>query len=66
MLVSQKDIITNIPGIIMPKSIDILKNELGGVFTILKSTHFAKGQRYSFLASVIPEDKNPIVISNLA
>ncbi len=66
MLVAQKDVITKIMGIIMPESINILKNELGGAFTILKSTHFAEGQRYSFLVSVIPKDKYWSVISNPA
>jgi hypothetical protein len=66
MLVAQKDVITKITGIIMPESIDTLKNELGGVFTILKSTHFTDGQRYGFFASVIPEDKYRIVINSPA
>jgi hypothetical protein len=66
MLVAQKDVITKITGIIMPESINILENELGGAFTILKSTHFAKGQCYSFLGSMIPKDKYRIVISNPA
>jgi hypothetical protein len=57
MLIAQKDAITKIMGIITPKSIDTLKNKLGGAFTILKSTHFVDGQRYGFLASVIPQDK---------
>ncbi len=39
MLVTQKDAITKITGIITPKSIDTLKKKLGGAFTILKSTH---------------------------
>ncbi len=63
MLVTQKDAITRITGIITPESIDGLENELGGAFTKLKSTHFAEGQRYSFLATVIPEEKYRIVIS---
>ncbi len=57
MLVTQKDAITKITGIIMPKSIDGLENELGGAFTKLKSTHFEEGQRYGFLATVIPQEK---------
>jgi hypothetical protein len=48
MLVAQKDTITKITGIIMPKSVDTLENELRGAFTILKSTHFSKGQWYGF------------------
>jgi hypothetical protein len=64
MLLAQKDAITKITGIITPESIDILKNELGGAFTIVKSTHFADGQRYGFLASVIPQERYRIVISD--
>jgi hypothetical protein len=66
MLVAQKDVTTKITGIIMPKSIDTLKNELGGAFTILKSTHFTDGQCYGFLASLIPKDKYRIVINSPA
>jgi len=56
MLVAQKDAITRITGIITPESIDGLENELGGAFTKLKSTYF--------LATVIPEEKYQIVISD--
>ncbi len=66
MLVSQKDAITRITGIITPESFDGLENELGGAFTKLKSTHFAEGQRYGFLATVIPQEKYRIVISDAA
>jgi hypothetical protein len=64
MLVTQIDTILKITGIITPESIDILKNELGGAFTILKSNKFANGQPYGFLASVIPKEKYWIVIAN--
>ncbi len=66
MLVAQKDAITKITGIIMPESINGLENELGGAFTKLKSTHFEEGQRYGFLATVIPQEKYRIVISDAA
>jgi hypothetical protein len=49
ILVAQKDSITKITGIITPESIYTLKDELSGDFTILKSTHFAKGQQYGYL-----------------
>ncbi len=45
ILVTQKEAITKITGIITPKSINALKNELVGAFTVLKSTHLAKGER---------------------
>ena len=64
MLVAQKDAITRITGIITPESIDGLENELGGAFTKLKSTQFAEGQRYGFLATVIPQEKYRIVIGD--
>jgi hypothetical protein len=64
MLVAQKDAITKITGIITPESIDTLENKLRGAFTIVKSTHFINGQCYGFLASVIPQEKYRIVISN--
>jgi hypothetical protein len=64
MLVAQKDAITKITGIITPESIDTLENKLGGAFTIVKSTHFVDGHCYGFLASVIPQEKYRIVISN--
>jgi hypothetical protein len=54
MLASQKDAITKITGTITPESIDELENELGGAFTILKSKHYAQGERYGHLAIVIP------------
>ncbi len=66
MLVAQKDAITRITGIITPKSIDALKNKLGGAFTKLKSTYFEEGERYGFLATVIPQEKYRIVISDAA
>jgi hypothetical protein len=66
MLVAQKDAITKITGIITPKSINTLKNKLGGAFTIVKSTHFVNEQCYGFLASVIPQENYRVVISNPA
>jgi hypothetical protein len=64
MLVAQKDDITKITGIITPESINTLENELGGAFTIVKGAHFVNGQRYGFLASVIPQEKYRVVISD--
>jgi hypothetical protein len=64
ILVAQKDAITKITGIKTSKSINTLKNELGGAFTILKSTHFAKGEQCRYLACVMPEEKYRIVIAD--
>jgi hypothetical protein len=66
LLVAQKDSITRIEGVITPEAIDNLENELGRAFTILKSTQFADGERYGYLATVILQDKYRIVIGNPA
>jgi hypothetical protein len=62
----KKGVITKITGIITPESINTLENKLGGAFMILKTNHFDKGERYGFLATVIPEPKYRIVINNTA
>jgi hypothetical protein len=61
-----EEAITKITGIITPESIDTLENKLGGAFTIIKSTHFVDGQCYGYLASVIPQEKYRVVISDPA
>jgi hypothetical protein len=53
-----------IAGVITPKAIDNLENKIGGIFMILKSTHFDEGQQYGYLACVIPEETYRVVISN--
>jgi hypothetical protein len=64
ILLTQKDAITKITGIITPKSNDTLKNEHSGAFTILKSTNFAEGEWYGYLSCVIPEEKYHIIIAD--
>jgi hypothetical protein len=65
ILAAQKRAITKIAGVIMPEAVDNLENKIGVIFTILKSTHFNKGQWYGYLACVIPEDKYRVVIANM-
>jgi hypothetical protein len=64
ILAAQKSAITKIAGVITPKAIDNLENKIGGIFRILKSTHFNEGQQYGDLVCVIPEDKYRVVIAN--
>jgi hypothetical protein len=64
ILAAQKDAISKIMGIVTPKSINTLENELGGAFTILKSTHFIVGEQNGYLACVIPEEKYLIFIAD--
>ncbi len=44
ILAAQKSAITKIAGAITPKAVNNLEKEIGGIFTILKSTHFDEGQ----------------------
>ncbi len=60
ILAAQKDAVTRIAGVIMLEAIDNLEDELGGIFTILKSTHFTEGQPYGYLACVIPEENTDL------
>ncbi len=64
MLATQKEAVTRIAAVITPEVIDNLEDKIGGIFTILKSTHFAGGQRYGYLACVIPEAKYQLMIAN--
>ena len=64
ILAAQKSTVTKIAGVITPEAVDNLENEIGGIFTILKSNHFDKGQCYCYLACVIPQDKYRVVIAN--
>jgi hypothetical protein len=64
ILAAQKSAITKIAGVITPEAVDNLKNKIGGIFTILKSTHFDEGQRYGYLTCIIPEEKYRVVIAN--
>ncbi len=64
ILAVQKDAVTRIAGVITPEAIDNLKDEIGGIFTILKSTHCNKGQNYGYLRCVIPKEKYRLVIGD--
>jgi hypothetical protein len=63
-LIGVRNKITRLNGIITPESVDKLEDELGSVCTIIKTHHYTEGQKYGHLASVIPQDKYRIVISN--
>ncbi len=63
-LIGVRDKITRLNGNITPESVDRLEDELGGVCTIIKMHHYAQGQKYGHLASIILQDKYRIVISN--
>jgi hypothetical protein len=57
MLAAKKVAVTRIAGVITSEAIDNLEDKIGGIFTIQKSTHFAKGQHSGYLPCIIPEAK---------
>ena len=54
-LISLRDKMTRLNGMIPPEAVDKLEDELGGIFTVTKKHHYEQGQKYHHLASVIPE-----------
>ena len=43
----------------MPKAVDKLEDELGGIFTVAKTHHYDQGQKYGHLASAFRDVAGP-------
>ena len=63
-LISLQDKLTKLNGVITPEAVDKLEDELGGIFTVVKTHHYKQGQKYSHLASAIPKAKYRLIIGN--
>ena len=63
-LISLRDKLTRLNGVIMPEAVNKLEDELGGIFTMTKTHHYEQGQKYGHLASAIPESKYRLVIGS--
>ena len=63
-LISLRDKLTRLNGVITPEAVDKLEDELGGIFTVTKTHHYKQGQKYGHLASAIPKIKYRLVIGN--
>ncbi len=63
-LISLREKLTCINGVITPKAVNKLKDELGGIFMVTKTHHYEQGQKYGHLASAIPEQKYRLLIGN--
>ena len=63
-LINLRDKMTRLNGVITPAAIDCLEDELGGIFTVVKTHHYEQGQKYGHLASAIPEAKYRLVIAD--
>jgi hypothetical protein len=66
ILIGLRNKITHLNGIITPDGINKIEDKLGGVCTLIKMYHYKEGQKYGHLASIIPQEKYRIVISNNA
>jgi hypothetical protein len=64
-LISLRNKLTHLNGVITPEVVNRLKDELGGVFTVAKTHHYEQGQKYGHLDSAIPEPKYRLVIGNV-
>ena len=64
MLISLRDKLTCLNGVITPEAVDKLEDELGGIFTVTKTHHYEQGQKYGHLASAIPEVKYRLIIGD--
>ena len=63
-LISLRDKLTRLNGVITPEAVDKLEDELGGIFTVTKTHHYEQGQKYGHLASAIPESKYRLIINS--
>jgi hypothetical protein len=62
MLISLRNKLTRLNGMITLAAVDRLKDELGGIFMVAKTHHYEQGQKYGHLASAIPKPKYRLVI----
>ncbi len=46
MLISLRDKLTRIIGVITPEAVDKLEDELGGIFMVAKTYYYTQGQKY--------------------
>ena len=65
-LISLRDKMTKLNGLITPEAVNKLEDELGGIFTVAKTHHYEQGQKYGHLASAIPQSKYRQIIGDAA
>ncbi len=63
-LIKLWDKLTRLNGVITPEALDKLEDKLGGIFTVAKTHHYTRGQKYGHLASAIPKSKYRLIIGN--
>ena len=63
-LISLREKMTRLNGLITPEAVEKLEDKLGGIFTVAKTHHYDQGQKYGHLASAIPESKYRLIIGD--
>jgi hypothetical protein len=63
-LINLWDKLTHLDGVITLEAIEKLNDKLGGIFIMARTHHYTQGQKYSHLASAIPESKYRLVTGN--
>jgi hypothetical protein len=63
-LISLRDKLTCLNGVITPEAVDRPEDELGNIFMVVKTHHYEQGQKYGQLASTIPKPKYRLDIGN--
>jgi hypothetical protein len=63
-LISLRNKVTCLNGVITLEAVNRLKDELGKIFTAGKTHHYKQGQKYGHLISAIPKPKYRLVIKN--
>ena len=64
LLTNQKDTITLIAGDITHETLDILKEEIGGILVFVKSTHYNQGAKYGHIAVILGETRMRNILNN--
>ena len=64
LLTRQNDTITHIVGDITPETLDILKEEIGGILVSVKSTHYDQGAKYGHLDVILGETRMRNILNN--
>jgi hypothetical protein len=61
-LISLRNKLTPLNGVITLEAVDRLNDELGGIFRVAQTHHYKQGQKYGHLPSAIPKPKYRLVI----
>ena len=63
-LISLRDKLTCLHGVITTEAVINLEDELGRILTVAETHHYKQGQKYGHLASGIPESKFRLIIGD--